>query len=272
MSVRLPGLRSRDADPGERLEHAARALDGGDPRRALDLATGALRDARRRGGTEDVVEGLLLRAGALLELERFADARREAARACELDPGSPDAWHHLAEAAYRCAEFDDALAALRTTVRLDPEGAEGWHLLGRVALWAGDMAAAEEGFRRAARLDPERCVVPVRIAADEFDRTAARVWASIPHAFRARLDNALVVVEPLPDPDEVARGFDPDTLGIYEGGTALAGDDWPERIVLFQRNHENVCGSLGALREEIRRTILHKVGHHFGMDEHELPY
>jgi predicted Zn-dependent protease with MMP-like domain len=115
-------------------------------------------------------------------------------------------------------------------------------------------------------------VVPVRIASGEFDRTAAQIWATIPAAFQARLRNALVVVEPLPDADEVARGFDPDTLGIYEGGTALAGDDWPERIVLYQRNHENVCGSLGALREEIRRTVLHEVGHHFGMDEHELPY
>jgi predicted Zn-dependent protease with MMP-like domain len=270
--VRLPRLGGRDAAPGPRLDEAARALEEGEPRRALDLAAGALRSARRGGAPADEAEARLLRARALFDLDRFTEARREAARACELDPTSPEPWQERAEAAYRCAAFEEALDAVRTAVRLDPDDPEGWHLLGRVALWAGEPGAAEEGFRRAAGLDPGRCVVPVRIAAGEFDRTAAQVWAAIPPAFRARLDNALVVVDPLPDPEEVARGFDPDTLGVYEGGTALAGGDWPERIVLYQRNHENLCGSLGALREEIRRTILHEVGHHFGMDEHELPY
>ncbi|HEY2703040.1 MAG TPA: metallopeptidase family protein [Candidatus Dormibacteraeota bacterium] len=270
--MRLPRLRDRGGDPAERLELAARALEDGDPRRALDLATGALREARRGGAGGEVVEALLLRAGALFELERFADARKDASRACQAAPDNPSAWMELAECAYRCAEFAEAGAAARTGLDLDPEDADGWHLLGRLSLWEEDGAAADAAFRRAARLDPEEYVVPVRIASGEFDRTAAQIWATIPAAFQARLRNALVVVEPLPDADEVARGFDPDTLGIYEGGTALAGDDWPERIVLYQRNHENVCGSLGALREEIRRTVLHEVGHHFGMDEHELPY
>jgi predicted Zn-dependent protease with MMP-like domain len=269
--MRLPRLRGRHGDAARRLDLAALALEDGDPRKALDLAGSALRDARRGGAEADVVEALLLRAVSLFELERFGEARKEAARACEADPGNPGAWFERAEAAYRCAEFEEALTAVGTAVDLDPEDPEGWHLLGRVALWMDDPDTADRAFRRAATLDAEEYVVPVRIASGEFDRTAAQVWATIPAAFQTRLGNALVVVEPLPDPDDVARGFDPDTLGIYEGGTALA-DDWPERIVLFQRNHENVCGSLGALREEIRRTVLHEVGHHFGMDEHELPY
>ena len=269
--MRLPRLRGRHGDAARRLDLAALALEDGDPRKALDLAGSALRDARHGGAEADVVEALLLRAVSLFELERFGEARKEAARACEADPGNPGAWFERAEAAYRCAEFEEALTAVTTAVDLDPEDPESWHLLGRVALWIDDPDTADRAFRRAATLDAEEYVVPVRIASGEFDRTAAHVWATIPAAFQARLGNALVVVEPLPDPDDVAQGFDPDTLGIYEGGTALA-DDWPERIVLFQRNHENVCGSLGALREEIRRTVLHEVGHHFGMDEHELPY
>jgi predicted Zn-dependent protease with MMP-like domain len=270
--MRLPRLRGRHGGAARRLELAALALEDGDPRRALDLAGAALREARRGGVEAEVVEALLLRAGALVELERFAEARREAVRACEADPENASAWFERAEAAYRCAEFEEAADALRTVVGIDPEDPESWHLMARVALWLDDAETADRAFRRAATLDSDEYVVPVRIAAGEFDRTASQVWATIPAAFRARLVNALVVVEALPDPDDVAKGFDPDTLGIYEGGTALAGDDWPERIILYQRNHENVCGSLGALREEIRRTVLHEVGHHFGMDEHELPY
>jgi predicted Zn-dependent protease with MMP-like domain len=269
--MRLPRLRDRAGDPAERLDLAAEALENGDPRRALDLSAGVLRDARRGGDEAQVVEALLLRAEALFDLERFAEARREAAKACEAAPEDPAAWAERGECAYRCAEFEEAAGALRTAVELDPEDAGAWNLLGRVLVWLEDTAEAERAFRRAARLDPKECVVPVRIASGEFDRIAAAVYATIPAAFRARLHNALVVVEPLPDAGDVAEGFDPDTLGIYEGGTALA-DDWPERIVLYQRNHENVCGNLGDLREEIRRTVLHEVGHHFGMDEHELPY
>jgi predicted Zn-dependent protease with MMP-like domain len=76
----------------------------------------------------------------------------------------------------------------------------------------------------------------------------------------------------LPDPDDVAEGFDPDTLGVYDGATALHDGGAPERILLFQRNHEAIAGTLGGLHEEIRRTILHEVGHHFGMEECDLPY
>lgn len=270
--MRLPRFRDRGGNAAARLELAAHALEEDDPRRALDLASGALKEARRAANPTEVAEALLLRAAALFDLERFSDARTEAARACEAAPENPAAWLELGEAAYRCAEFEEAMTALRTAVRLDTEDAESWHLLGRVALWADDVPAASQAFRRAARLDPEEYVVPVRIAASEFDRIAAEAWRSIPAAFQARLRNTLAVVEQLPDVDDVAGGFDPDTLGVYEGATALAGDDWPERIVLYQRNHENVCANLGALREEVRRTVLHEVGHHFGMDEHELPY
>jgi len=85
------------------------------------------------------------------------------------------------------------------------------------------------------------------------------------------MENTIVAIEELPDEEDVEDGTDPDLLGIYSGGTVL-GDDYPERIVLYQRNHENVCATLGDLVEEIRRTILHEVGHHFGMDHDELPY
>jgi len=74
----------------------------------------------------------------------------------------------------------------------------------------------------------------------------------------------------LADPPVVVEE-DPDLLGLYEGATVLE-HGLPERIVLYQRNHENVVANDRELAEEVRETMRHEVGHHFGMNEDELPY
>jgi predicted Zn-dependent protease with MMP-like domain len=69
--------------------------------------------------------------------------------------------------------------------------------------------------------------------------------------------------------EESPRGL----MGLYEGGGALSAGDWlPERITLYKRSHERVAEDWDELVEEVRRTILHEVGHHFGMDEPEMPF
>jgi predicted Zn-dependent protease with MMP-like domain len=268
----MPLFHRRTADPTDleaRLERADAALEDADARAALRLADGVLKDAGR--GSREAVAAQVVRAEALRDLERFKDAEKAAAQACDWDPEDGAAWYERGMAAYRLARFEDAAAWLAEAVTIEPEDAHAWHALGRARTWLDDKAEAKEAFRRAAALEPEHFVVPLRIAALEFDRIAAAVWRDIPQAFKERMDNTIVAVEELPDEEDVEEGGDPDLLGMYSGATAL-GDDFPERIILYQRNHENVCATLGALSEEIRRTILHEVGHHFGMDHDELPY
>jgi predicted Zn-dependent protease with MMP-like domain len=255
-----------------KLDAAEDALDDDDAKRALRLCDEALRAARHVDHGELLALTLTTRAAALADLERFADSERDAGNARLVDPESAAAAHQHGVALYRLGRFAEAAAAFTDATGMEPESAEPWHALGRCSVWLDDRDAARAAFRRAAELDSEQFVIPVRIAAAEFDRIAAEAWRTVPSGFRALLDNAMVVAQPLPDIDDVENGFDPDTLGVYEGATALHSADVPERIVLFQRNHENVCASLGALQEEIRRTILHEVGHHFGMEEGELPF
>lgn len=270
--MRLPLRRAAKGSADELLDAADVALQAGDLTRGLRLLDDARTAAARDGDPGDVqVTALLMRAAALHEAGRFAHAEAAAREALRLAPDDPDALDELALALYRLARFEAAAETLEALVAVAPEQADAWHRLGRVATWLDDRERARTAFARAARLDPDEFAVPVRIAPGEFDRIANAVWRQIPPAFRARLRNALVVVDELPGEDDVEEGMDPDTLGIYEGGTALE-DDVPERIVLYQRNHEAVCATLGELREEIRRTVLHEVGHHFGMDDHELPY
>jgi predicted Zn-dependent protease with MMP-like domain len=176
--------------------------------------------------------------------------------------------------------FSEALAELRSLRQpVDP----GWlRLAARIAYRAADMSAAadfaqqtltreEDAFARAAQLEPDVFLVPYRVKRDRFTRMAEVALAAIPENFQAQLTNTLIVVDDLPDLDAVREGEDPDLLGLYEGATVLE-HGLPERIVLYQHNHENIVADERELAEQVRETMRHEVGHHFGMEEDELPY
>jgi predicted Zn-dependent protease with MMP-like domain len=98
----------------------------------------------------------------------------------------------------------------------------------------------------------------------QFEAAAEAALNSIPQEFKRYLENTVFVIEES-SPD--------DLMGLYEGGTALAaGEGMPERITLYKRSHERAVGSIDELIDEVRKTILHEVGHHFGMEEEDLPY
>ena len=102
-------------------------------------------------------------------------------------------------------------------------------------------------------------------------RLAEMALAGVPDEFQAKMSNTMIVVDDLPDLDAVREGEDPDLLGLYEGATVLE-HGLPERIVLYQRNHENVAADERELEREVQETMRHEIGHHFGMEEDELPY
>jgi predicted Zn-dependent protease with MMP-like domain len=98
----------------------------------------------------------------------------------------------------------------------------------------------------------------------QFEEAAQAAVDSVPDEFRPYLENTVFVIEES-SPDGL--------LGLYEGATALAaGEGLPERITLYKRSHEEAVRSMDELVAEVQRTILHEIGHHFGMDEDDLPY
>lgn len=98
----------------------------------------------------------------------------------------------------------------------------------------------------------------------QFEIAAQEAIDSIPEEFQPYLQNTVFIIEES-SPDGL--------LGLYEGAGALhAGDAFPERITLYKRSHERAAETLPELVAEVRRTILHEIGHHFGMEEEELPY
>jgi predicted Zn-dependent protease with MMP-like domain len=199
--------------------------------------------------------------------ERFPEALAEL-RA--LDPSTGHGWHALAaRLAYRAGEMDTAADFAQQALNQE-EDATTWSLMGRLRIWL-KHPDAEVAFRRAAALDPDEYVVPYRVSRDRFARMAEEALAAIPDQFQAQMSNTMVVVDDLPSLDAVREGEDPDLLGLYEGATVLE-HGLPERIVLYQRNHENIAADRNQLERQVQETMRHEVGHHFGMEEEELPY
>jgi predicted Zn-dependent protease with MMP-like domain len=104
----------------------------------------------------------------------------------------------------------------------------------------------------------------MRVSMKQFEAAAQQAIDSIPESFLAYLENTVFIVE-----ERSPEGL----MGLYEGAGALAaGEGMPERITLYKRAHENAVASLEELVDEVLRTILHEVGHHFGMEEEDLPF
>ena len=120
--------------------------------------------------------------------------------------------------------------------------------------------------------------MPLRFSRREFDRAVQDALKEIPPSFAPYLAGLAVDVEPSPPPDVLAdlEIDDPtELLGLYQGtpltersveAPPLAAD----RVVIYQRNLEQMCETREELVDEIRATVLHEVGHHFGLDEDEL--
>jgi predicted Zn-dependent protease with MMP-like domain len=113
-----------------------------------------------------------------------------------------------------------------------------------------------------------------------FKALVAEALDDLPTYVQERLENVAVLVEERPARGRLARlGYDPDQdlLGLYEGinrverasGYHLA---TPDRITLFWRPIVDEVGSgdRDAIRREVRKTVIHEVAHHFGMDDAEL--
>jgi predicted Zn-dependent protease with MMP-like domain len=113
---------------------------------------------------------------------------------------------------------------------------------------------------------------------EAFEQLVADALSGIPRRFRAAMTNIVISVE-----DEPSRALlremeiePPDTLfGLYQG-TPLTERRWdygnslPDRILLFQGPHERDAEDRDDLIASISETLIHEIGHYFGLSEEEI--
>ena len=105
----------------------------------------------------------------------------------------------------------------------------------------------------------------------------------LPDEFRTRLHNVAVLVEDVPEEQRVRehsprpRSMAPRKLllGVFRGVPATQQSVFnlpagPATIVLYQQNIEAVCRGDEEIREQVLLTVMHEIGHYFGMSEDQL--
>ncbi|HEX7287968.1 MAG TPA: metallopeptidase family protein [Candidatus Angelobacter sp.] len=112
---------------------------------------------------------------------------------------------------------------------------------------------------------------------ERFVQIVAKVLDSLPQEFRSRIRNVSVLVEDKPPDQPSPRSGKPKQLllGLFHGVPRTRKSVFdlatgPDYVVLYQKNIEAVCSSEAEIHEQIRLTVIHELGHYFGMDEDQL--
>ncbi|MGE5056670.1 MAG: metallopeptidase family protein [Acidobacteriota bacterium] len=121
---------------------------------------------------------------------------------------------------------------------------------------------------------------------ERFIEIVADVLDGLPEEFRSRLRNLAILVEDEPPRQKRrhastahSRPHNPRRLllGLFQGVPATRKSVFdlpfgPDRIVLYRKNIEAVSHGEAEIRHEIRQTVLHELGHYFGMTEAQLKH
>ena len=121
--------------------------------------------------------------------------------------------------------------------------------------------------------------MPVRINRREFQELVREALTDLPDEFAAAMKNVAVVVEEEPSAEDLeSLGLDPeqdDLFGLYQGvPLPERGPDapvLPDRIAIYRLPILWECETREQVVAEVRTTVIHELGHYFGLAEDELP-
>ena len=113
--------------------------------------------------------------------------------------------------------------------------------------------------------------MPVEMSRERFEELVSEALDEVPPEFARAMDNVVVLVEEFNDEE-------PDILGLYHGialteRTSSYGGVLPDRISIYRQPILAMCEDEDEVVEEVLITVVHELGHHFGIDDarlHEL--
>ena len=115
----------------------------------------------------------------------------------------------------------------------------------------------------------------IEVTQERFEELVAEALDTIPDELAEYMENVAVVVQQWPTPAQQAphEGM---LLGLYQGvsltrrGPMSDSGAMPDRITIFRGPHRRLANTTDQLRRRIAVTVVHEVGHHFGISDRRL--
>jgi predicted Zn-dependent protease with MMP-like domain len=120
--------------------------------------------------------------------------------------------------------------------------------------------------------------VAYEVSKQRFAELVEEALGELPEPFASHLERVSVEIKDRPS-RKLLRSLgmreDELLLGLYQGVNEIErsvehSGVMPEVIYIFQEDCEDACDNEQELVREVRTTVLHELGHHFGMDEDDL--
>ena len=123
----------------------------------------------------------------------------------------------------------------------------------------------------------------MRVPPEEFEALVEQALGNLPDEFKEALDNVAVMIAEEPSDEDLEEvGIDPDDpdrdelFGLYHGiplperGSSYSA--LPDRVLIYRGPILRCCETRREAIREIRDTVLHELGHYYGLEEDELPF
>ena len=119
------------------------------------------------------------------------------------------------------------------------------------------------------------------LSSDEFERVVEEALESLPDRFNDLIKNVVIAVEEEPTDEDLEStegddGSDDELLGIYRG-VALTERSHdapllPDEIAVFRGPINRIARSRAEAVDEVRETLIHELGHYFGLCDEDMPF
>lgn len=240
--------------------------------------------ARRRKNQPLRARLSLLEAQAFNDLGRSDEALERTEEALDLTPDLVEALHERGVALFNLCRFELAREAFEEVLETLPDDPYAHHHLGLIYEQLGRDSESAHHLRRAQALQPQEFTSPVLLSAEEFRQEVQEAVAELPPDKAALLAQVEIEVADLParaDLMAVEPPFSPTILGLYRGlpegveslpgaAAVLSRTPLSRTIVLYRKNLARAVKTREELDAQIRRTLLHEIGHVRGLDEDAL--
>ncbi len=113
---------------------------------------------------------------------------------------------------------------------------------------------------------------------EAFEQLVTEALNSLPQEFQEKLNNVSIVIEDYPTPYQQQKmhlRHNMSLFGLYEGvpqtkRTSTYSLVLPDKITIFQKPIEAFSNTEEEIKTQVKKTVLHEIGHHFGLTDEEL--